>query len=97
MRKLLDTLPPPAGTSRLAAAVAEAAQSLAITTNAVRHIIVLTDGQALPWLPEHDADWTRFTELQRTAAIPLVFAVDVTAGADRSRTNVLVPRVVSAN
>lgn len=90
-RRALDSLPPPTGTSRLAAAVAEAVQALSFTTNAVRHVVVLTDGQRVPWLPEQDADWTRLAELQRTAAIPpQTFVVDVTGGAARSQANVTV-------
>lgn len=95
VRRSLDALPPPSGTSRLAAAIAEAVQKLAFTTNASRHVLVLTDRQALPWLPDADADWTRLAELQRSLPIPpQVFAVDVTDGAPRTEANVSVDPLV---
>lgn len=88
VRRSLDALPSPTGTSRLAAAVAAAVQKLAVSTNATRHVIVLTDRQAVPWLPAEDAEWTRLAELQRSLPIaPQVFVVDVTGGAPRSEPN----------
>ncbi|MBL8850492.1 MAG: VWA domain-containing protein, partial [Planctomycetaceae bacterium] len=91
VRQALDALPPATGTSRLASAVADAVQSLAFTTNATRHVVVLTDRQALPWLPLEDAAWTRLAELQRSLPLaPRVYLLDVTNGADAPRDNVAV-------
>src|SRR4029079_8548723 len=85
---ILDALPPPTGSSRIPAALAEAAQGLTFADNATRHVIVLTDGQALPWSGEAAADWTRLAELRGTAAIvSQMFAVDVAGRAHPSRPN----------
>jgi len=95
VRRSLDALPPPSGTSRLAASIAEAVQKLAFTTNASKHVLVLTDRQAVPWLPDADADWTRLAELHRSLPIPAqVFAVDVTDGAPHTEANVSVDSLV---
>lgn len=94
-RRLLDALPPPAGTSRLAAAAAEAVQRLALATHTSRHVILLTDGQALPWQVEGNADWLRFDDLKRQLPVePQVFAIDVTGGAARDRPNLSVDPLV---
>ena len=91
VRRALDTLPPATGTSDLAAAAADAVQTLAFTTNAKRHVVVLTDGQALPWLPANSSAWTNCDDLRRQLPIPLqMFAIDVTDGAVEADGNVFV-------
>lgn len=95
VRRALDALPPPTGASDLAAAAAQAVQALTFTTNATRHVILLTDGQALPWGDTDSADWTRCRELRRRLPTPLqMFAVDVTDGAQRPNGNVFVDPLV---
>ena len=87
VRRELDVLPEPSGTSHLADAAAEAVKLLGSTGNLSRQVVILTDGQSLPWETGDEA-WIRFDELRKQPAVqPQVFIVDVTGGETQDRTN----------
>ncbi len=87
VRRQLDALPEPSGTSHLADAAAEAVKLLGSTGNLSRQVVILTDGQSLPWESGDDA-WVRFEDLREQPAVkPDVFVVDVTRGESQDRTN----------
>ncbi len=75
IRDELSKLPSPTGTSNLAEAITEAMKLLMTTNNVSREIIVLTDGQALPWHLEDLFAWERIDDLKRQPEIPPVIGV----------------------
>ncbi|MDA1014391.1 MAG: VWA domain-containing protein [Planctomycetota bacterium] len=78
VREELDRLPPPAGSSNLAAAVARAVQVLSHTQNPGREVIVLTDGQARGWSADDANLWTGFDQLVEQASVrPRIWVVNV--------------------
>ncbi len=78
VRRELDQLPEPSGTSHLAEAALKAAQLLAGGNHLQHDIILLTDGQALGWSPENEQLWKQFDDVLGSAPIrPRVWAVDV--------------------
>lgn len=97
LREELDRLPPPSGSSNLAAAVARAVQILANTQNPSREVIVLTDGQARGWAVDDENLWTGFDQLLEQAPVrPRVWVVNVTdeeGVAEDDRRNVAVDRL----
>lgn len=87
VREQLDKLPEPSGTSHLSDAAAEALKVLSSTSNLSRQVVILTDGQSLPWESGDDA-WVRFDDLRSQPAVkPEVFIVDVTGGEAQDRNN----------
>jgi hypothetical protein len=94
VREAVDEIPPPSGSSRLALAATKAVQLLSKTTNPIREVVILTDGQAYPWSPDDAALWARFDDLRSQQAIsPRIWIVDRLAGADQPRTNFSVDRL----
>ncbi|MEZ5941787.1 MAG: BatA domain-containing protein [Planctomycetaceae bacterium] len=93
VREQLNDLPAPSGTSDLSFAITEAMQILSTSSNVSREVIVLTDGQALPWHLEDQARWERIEDLRQQPSIPpKVYAIDV-AGKRGDSTNFSVDRV----
>jgi hypothetical protein len=94
VRAEMDALPAPAGTSRLAAAAAEAVKILSRTSHAKRDVEILTDGQALPWSAADETAWLRLDDLlQQPAARPQIWVVDMTGGGSEDRDNFAVDRL----
>lgn len=94
IRKAIDELAEPVGSSNLATASADALQSLSQTENLSRQVVVLTDRQQWPWNVDDQAAWLRFDELHGQPAVkPQVFVVDVTAAAEQEHTNFAVGRL----
>mgnify|MGYP002623009414 CR=1 FL=1 len=81
LRRRVDELRPPAGSSNLAVAIADALRILGTTSHPRRDVVVLTDGQARGWYTDDDAQWKEIDELRRQpAAEPRLWAVDFTQG-----------------
>jgi hypothetical protein len=70
IRRALRELPTPSGSSRLHEAVIRGIQTVNSGTNLSRHVIVITDGQSLPWNDTDDHFWLQLSELRDQAAIP---------------------------
>jgi hypothetical protein len=70
MRRALRELPTPSGSSRLHEAVIRGIQTVNSGTNLSRHVVVITDGQSLPWNDADDHFWLQLKELQDQASIP---------------------------
>ncbi|MEZ6055683.1 MAG: VWA domain-containing protein [Planctomycetaceae bacterium] len=78
VRKAIDQLPKPSGSSRLPSAIGRAVQILNKTTNLRRDIVLLTDGQQLPWDPENVAAWLSVDALREEASVkPKIWFVNV--------------------
>ena len=93
VREVLNALSEPSGTSDLSSALTEAMQILSTTSNNSREVIVLTDGQALPWKLEDAVTWERIKELQEQPAIPPKLYV-VSVGSElKDLTNFSVDRI----
>lgn len=69
LKKELDRLPAPSGSSNLAEAIRRAVQILSRTTNLSREIVVLTDGQAIGWKASDLDLWLQYEELLKLPAI----------------------------
>jgi hypothetical protein len=94
LREQIDRLPPPAGASRLAAAMTRAVQQLNQGTNPIRELIVVTDGQSFPWTPGDSTLWARFDDLRSQQTIkPRIWAVNVADPAAEDVTNFALDRV----
>jgi hypothetical protein len=94
VREQLDALPEPAGTSNLAAAASEAVKVLSRTSNVERDVVILTDGQALPWKVGDESAWLRVDDLRGEPAVkPQIWVVDVTGGEAEERNNFAVDRL----
>ncbi|TWU06694.1 hypothetical protein CA54_50930 [Symmachiella macrocystis] len=80
LRTWIDALPPPAGASNLAAAVADALQILGTTSHVRRDVVVMTDGQARSWHPTDAAQWQVIDELRGQPAVqPQLWVVNFQA------------------
>ncbi len=78
VREELDRLPPPAGSANLPEAIARAVQILTRTSNLVRDVIVLTDGQSVGWHADDERLWSRVDDLlQQPAVRPRIWVVNV--------------------
>jgi hypothetical protein len=94
VREQIDRLPPPAGASRLAAAMTRAVQQLNQGTNPIRELIVVTDGQSFPWTPGDSTLWARFDDLRSQQTIkPRIWAVNVADPAADDATNFAVDQI----
>lgn len=94
VRQAVDGLPAPAGSSNLADAAIQAAQTLARADNSVREIVILTDGQAHGWHADDENLWLRFDDLLAQASVkPRVWVVDVAQIVAEDRTNFSVDRL----
>ncbi|WP_166826061.1 BatA domain-containing protein [Thalassoroseus pseudoceratinae] len=79
IRKELDEIPSPSGTSDLSAAVGKAVNLLSQGTNTAREIVVLTDGQALGWHAHENSTWARVDEAVAQAKFPpRIWVADMT-------------------
>ncbi len=88
VRRELDNLPEPSGTSHLAEAAIRAATLLAAGSNLERDIILLSDGQALGWTPGNERVWKRVDDILSSSAIrPRVWAVDVNGAQTQNPAN----------
>lgn len=70
IRRALRELPTPSGSSRLHEAVIRGLQTVNAGTNLSRHVVVITDGQGLPWNDADDHFWLQLKELREQAGIP---------------------------
>lgn len=70
IRRALRELPTPSGSSRLNEAVIRGLQTVNAGTNLSRHVVVITDGQSLPWKDADDHFWLQLKELRDQAGIP---------------------------
>lgn len=78
VREHLNELPAPSGTSHLVEAATKAAQLLAEGENLDREIVLIHDGQSLPWTPEDAIRWRQFDDFLSQATIrPDVWAINV--------------------
>lgn len=94
VRDELGKLPEPSGTCDLAEASVRAVQILSRTSNMVRDVVILTDGQAKGWKADDSNLWTRFDDLRTQAAIPpRVWVINVSDAAGADRTNYSVDRI----
>jgi hypothetical protein len=94
VRQQVDALPDPSGTSNLGAALVRALQILSRSSNVSRSVVVLTDGQALPWQLADEGLWARIDDLRKQPAVePRIFVVDVTGEGAKDRTNFAVGAV----
>ncbi len=93
LRKLLDELPPPSGTSKLNEATVKALQMLQTGTNLSRHVIVITDGQSLPWSNADEHFWLQLDELRQQATVPPHVWVVNTQAQQGKRTNFTIDRL----
>jgi hypothetical protein len=66
VRRAIDGVPPPRGSSDLPGAIAAGIEALQSQgTHAVREVVVLADAQAAGWRPEESARWGLLRELAR--------------------------------
>lgn len=93
LKKLLDELPPPSGTSKLNEATVKALQLLQTGTNLSRHVIVITDGQMLPWQNADEHFWLQLDELRQQAPVPPNVWVVNTQAQQGKRTNFSIDRL----
>lgn len=94
VRAQLARLPGPAGTSRLAPAIRQAVQMLSTGTNLRRDVVVLTDGQSLPWTLADQAAWTRLDAVLKDAALrPTLWMVHLGSPGEVERVNFSVDRL----
>jgi hypothetical protein len=78
----LKAAPPSRGSSDLPAALAEAFRILEKTQNPSREVVLLTDGQRLPWRPGEPSRWALLRELHRQLPVPpRIWSVAFNAGA----------------
>ncbi|MFV0444510.1 MAG: BatA domain-containing protein [Planctomycetaceae bacterium] len=94
VRSRLATIPEPTGTSRLSTAIGQALRMLNAGTNLRRDVVILTDGQALPWTLADEPAWARLDAMQAESAIkPRLWAVDIGRNAEVARVNYSVDRL----
>lgn len=83
VRAALDQIPAPTGTSNLVEAVLEAVRLLATTQNTTREVILLTDGQALPWQIDDEFGFQRIDDLlSQPDVIPSIAVVNLSDSPD---------------
>lgn len=68
--RALDEIRPPTGSSNLVAGLSMALRDLWDAPHALREVVVLTDGQRLPWRCDHTTEWAEILELSRRSAVP---------------------------
>lgn len=93
LKKLLDELPPPTGTSRMNEAVVKALQMMQTGTSLSRHVIVISDGQAVSWQNADEHFWLQFDELRQQATVPADVWVVNTQAQQGKRTNFSLDRL----
>jgi hypothetical protein len=78
----LKDAPASRGSSDLPTALAEAFRILEKTRNPGRDVVILTDGQRLPWRPGEPARWALLRDLQKRMPVPpRIWAITFHAGA----------------
>lgn len=83
VRTALDQIPAPTGTSNLIEALLEAVRLLATTENTTREVILLTDGQALPWQIDDEFGFQRIDDLlSQPDIVPSVAVVNLSDSED---------------
>lgn len=88
VRRELDALPAPSGTSDLAAAMNKAVQMLSGTSYLSREIIVLTDRQAKGWQPDDEGLWALYDKmLDEPTVRPRTWVVEFGPEDNARRTN----------
>eukprot|EP00913_Durusdinium_trenchii_P028377 g26605.t1 len=88
VRRELNDLPPPSGTSNLADAMNKAVQILSSTSNLSREIVVFTDGQAKGWQPDDKGLWALYDKmLDEPSVKPRTWVVEVGPQNTAKRTN----------
>ena len=95
LREHADALPDPSGSSDLATACVRAVQMLSRTSSLAREVIVLTDGQSLPWSASDSALWAGFDDLLDQPGVrPRIWLVNTGRHDSRERrTNFSVDRI----
>ncbi|MCH8830320.1 MAG: VWA domain-containing protein [Planctomycetes bacterium] len=94
VRKELNKLPPPSGTSDLAEATRKALQILSKTSNISREIIVITDGQAKGWKADDAGLWDIYdTLLDEPSVRPRTWVVETADLSKGNRTNFSLDRL----
>lgn len=90
----LDAMPPPAGSSRLAAGALAAARLLSRTTNLERELVIVSDRQARAWQPSDTIAWQRLDEFRSLATVPIrIWAADVSPPDFGHGENIMVDRL----
>ncbi|MDA7527958.1 BatA domain-containing protein [bacterium] len=93
VRKELDRIPEPTGTSNLTEAVLDAIRILSTTSNSSREVVVLTDGQAYPWKLDDEFGLQRIDDaLKQPEITPAVAVVDLSDGKE-NRANISVGQI----
>lgn len=93
VRKVLDQIPEPIGTSNLTESLLDAIRILAATNNVTREVILLTDGQAFPWNLDDEFGLQRIDDaLQQPAVTPFISVVDL-SGDKQDRENCSVGKI----
>ena len=83
VREQVARLADPTGSADLANALQTAATILSSTTNVIRDIVVITDGQSHGWKTSEADTWTRIEDALQTPAVrPRVWLTDVVDRAD---------------
>lgn len=93
LKKLLDELPTSTGTSHLNEAIVKALQLLQTGSSLSRHVIVVTDGQAIPWQNADEQFFLQLDELRQQATVPAQVWVVNTQAQQAKRTNYSVDRL----
>jgi hypothetical protein len=70
IRNALDELPQPSGTSRLNEAIIRGLQLVNTGSNVSRHVVVVTDAQARPWLDADEHFQLQLKELREQSTVP---------------------------
>jgi hypothetical protein len=78
VRRELDAIPAPSGTSNLAEAMRKSVQLLSGTSNLSREVVVITDGQAKGWKPQDKNIWSLYDKmLDEPSVKPRTWVVEV--------------------
>ena len=94
VRKGLNELPRPSGSTNLPAALTRAVEILNATTNLSREIIVLTDRQAYGWHARDKNLWAAFDDLLAQSAVqPEAWVIDISSVAASGGENFSIDRL----
>ncbi len=93
VRRALEDLPPPSGTSKLPEAIVKGLQLLNTGTSTSRQVVVITDGQTIPWQHSDEHFWLQLQELRGQATVPPEIWVHNTQEQQARRTNFSLDRL----